>query len=107
MKLGCMYEFGPYRQDTVARLLTRQGAPVAITPKAFDALLYLVSNAGRTVTRDEIIRAVWQDTFVEEGNLNYNVSQIRKILGEYQPGVPYIQTLPKQALPLHRAGASS
>ncbi len=43
-----------------------------------------------------MIRAVWPDTFVEEGNLSYNISQIRKILGDYQPGVPYIQTLPKQ-----------
>lgn len=90
-----MYEFGPYRQDPSARTLTRQGAPVAITPKAFDTLLYLVSNAGRTVGREEMIRALWPDTFVEEGNLSYNISQIRKILGEYSPGVPYIQTLPK------------
>ncbi len=95
MKRGSVYEFGPYRQDTAARILTRQGTPVAITPKTFDALLYLVSNAGRPVTREEMIRAVWPDTFVEEGNLNYNISQIRKILDEYEPGVPYIQTLPK------------
>src|SRR4029077_9747764 len=83
-------------QDPSARTLSRQGAPVAITPKAFDTLLYLVSNAGRTVGREEMIRALWPDTFVEEGNLNYNISQIRKTLGEYAPGVPYIQTLPKQ-----------
>jgi Tol biopolymer transport system component/DNA-binding winged helix-turn-helix (wHTH) protein len=91
-----MYEFGPFRQDPLARTLTRQGTRVAIAPKAFDTLLYLVSNAGKTVTREEIIRAVWPDTFVEEGNLNYNISQLRKILGESAPGFPYIQTLPKQ-----------
>src|SRR5579862_340782 len=96
MKTGAVYEFGPYLQDAAARTLNRQGAPVAITPKAFDTLLYLVSNAGRTIGREELIRAVWPDTFVEDGNLNYNISQIRKTLGEYAPGVPYIQTLPKQ-----------
>jgi Tol biopolymer transport system component/DNA-binding winged helix-turn-helix (wHTH) protein len=96
MKTGATYEFGPYRQDAAARTLTRQGAPVAITPKAFDTLLHLVSNAGRTISREELIQAVWPDTFVEDGNLNYNISQIRKTLGEYAPDVPYIQTLPKQ-----------
>ncbi len=96
MKTGGIYEFGPYRQDAGARSLTRHGAPVAITPKAFDALLCLVENVGRTVGREEMMRAVWPDTFVEDGNLNYNVSQLRKILGEFAPGVPYIQTLPKQ-----------
>lgn len=96
MKNGNAYQFGPFRQDPAARILTRDGMPVAITPKAFDTLFYLVSNSGRTVTREEIIRAVWPDTFVEEGNLNYNISQIRKTLGDCEPGVPYIQTLPKQ-----------
>ena len=91
-----LYEFGPYRQDPVTRTLTREGALVEIAPKTFDTLLYLVANAGRTVPREEIIKAVWPDIFVEEGNLNYNISQARKILGEYSPGVPYIQTVPKQ-----------
>jgi len=96
MKTGTVYGFGPFRQDTTARTLARNGSPVALTPKAFDVLAYLVSHAGSTVTRDEIIHAVWPDTFVEEGNLNFNISQIRKALGEGEPGVPYIQTLPKQ-----------
>jgi DNA-binding winged helix-turn-helix (wHTH) protein len=91
-----VYQFGPYRQDASSRILTRDGSPVAIAPKTFDTLLYLVAHAGRTVSREELIRAVWPDTFVEEGNLNYSISQIRKILGELAPGVPYIQTLPKR-----------
>ena len=90
------YEFGPYRQEPATRTLTRNGVPVEIPPKNFDTLLYLVSNAGRTVGRDEIMRAVWPDTFVEESNLNYNISRIRSVLGDYEPGVPYIQTIPKQ-----------
>src|SRR5258708_922978 len=96
----CAYEFGPYRQDPATRTLTRNGAPVEIPPKNFDTLLYLVSNAGRTVGRDEVMRAVWPDTFVEEGNLNYNISRIRSVLGDYEHGVPYIQTIPKQGTAL-------
>jgi TolB-like protein/DNA-binding winged helix-turn-helix (wHTH) protein len=76
--------------------LLRDGTPVSITPKVFDTLVFLVTNAGRTVPREELIQAVWPDTFVEEGNLNYNMSQLRKILGEYAPGTPYIQTVPKR-----------
>jgi DNA-binding winged helix-turn-helix (wHTH) protein len=94
--MGSVYQFGPYRQDADARSLTREGTPVSITPKAFDTLLYLVSHAGQTVSREELMRAVWPDAFVEEGNLNFNISQIRKLLGEPAPGLPYIQTLPKQ-----------
>src|SRR5262249_28592981 len=59
--------------------------------KVFDTLLFLVSNAGRTVSREELIQAVWPDTFVEEGNLNYNMSQLRTILGP-----SCIQTIPKR-----------
>jgi Tol biopolymer transport system component/DNA-binding winged helix-turn-helix (wHTH) protein len=68
---------------------------VSITPKVFETLVFLVTNAGRTVSREELIKSVWPDTFVEEGNLNYNMSQLRKILGEREPGVPYVQTIPK------------
>jgi Tol biopolymer transport system component/DNA-binding winged helix-turn-helix (wHTH) protein len=94
--MSVVYEYGPYRQDPLTRTLSRRGELVAIVPKAFDTLLYLVTNAGKTVSREEIMQAVWPDSFVEEGNLSYNVSQLRKILGEYEPGLPYIQTLPKQ-----------
>src|SRR5579862_9052078 len=96
MKNYAVYVFGPYLHKTTVITINRNIVPIANTPKAFDTLLYLVSNAGRTIGRDELIRAVWPDTFVEDGNLNYNISQIRKALGEYAPGVPYIQTLPKQ-----------
>ncbi len=93
---GYTYQFGPFRLDAGARILLRDGTPVSITPKVFDTLLFLVANAGRTVSREELIKAVWPDTFVEEGNLNYNMSQLRTILGESAPGTPYIQTIPKR-----------
>ncbi len=93
---GNIYQFGPFRLDEAARVLQRDGEPVSITPKVFDTLAFLVANAGRTVSREELIQAVWPDTFVEEGNLNYNMSQLRTILGESAPGTPYIQTIPKR-----------
>ncbi len=92
---GPVLQFGPFRLDAGARLLLRDGEPVSITPKVFDTLVFLVANAGRTVSREELNKAVWPDTFVEEGNLNYNMSQLRKILGEREPDVPYVQTIPK------------
>jgi hypothetical protein len=52
---------------------------VAITPKVFDTLLFLVANAGRPVSREELIKTVWPDTFVEEGNLNYNIQLPAKL----------------------------
>ena len=91
-----IYQFGPFRVDERARMLLRDGQTVSITPKVFDTLLFLIANAGRTVSREELIQSVWPDTFVEEGNLNYNMSQLRTILGEYEPGVSYIQTVPKR-----------
>jgi len=94
--MAVVYQFGPYRLDPVKRILMREGRRLALPPKAFDTLLYLVSSEGRTVGRREIMQALWPNTFVEEGNLNYNISQLRKVLGEYEPGVSYIQTLPKQ-----------
>ncbi len=93
---GHAYQFGPFRLDAGARVLLRDGEPVSITPKVFDTLAFLVSNVGRTVSREELIKAVWPDTFVEEGNLNYNMSQLRTILGESEPGTSYIQTIPKR-----------
>jgi DNA-binding winged helix-turn-helix (wHTH) protein len=92
---GRIYRFGSFRLDEQSRQLLSESKPVAITPKVFDTLLFLVSNAGRTISRDELIQAVWPDTFVEEGNLNYNMPQLRKILGEHGPGDLYVQTIPK------------
>lgn len=60
------YEFGPYRLDMDQRVLTRAGEAVSLTPKAADVLTLLVSNAGQFVSRDELLKHVWPDTFVEE-----------------------------------------
>src|SRR5947209_18137543 len=92
-----IYEFGPFRLDPADRVLLREGQVLALTltPKGFDLLLVLVRNAGRVVGKDELMREVWPDTFVEENNLTVTISALRKILEEGSSGQPYIQTVPR------------
>ena len=88
------YEFGPFRLDTVERLLLRDGEEVSLTPKVFDLLLVLVENSGHIFEKDELMKAVWPDAVVEETNLARNVSTLRKALGESPDARPYIETIP-------------
>ncbi len=89
-----IYEFGDFRVDASKRLLLRDGAPVALTPKVFDTLLHLVQHSGQLVEKDDLIRAVWPDTVVEENNLNQNISTLRRLLGEDRGENRYIVTVP-------------
>src|SRR5579862_486107 len=77
-----LYEFGEFRLDAQSRVLRRGGTAVSLTPKAFDVLLLLVQNAGRIVTKDELMKAVWRDSFVEESNLTQTIFMVRKALDE-------------------------
>lgn len=88
--------FGPFRLDPLNRLLLRDQKPLPLSPKAFDTLVYLVENSGRLVTRDELMQAVWPDSFVEDANLTVNISLLRKSLGEMDGGKPYIETAPRK-----------
>ena len=90
------YVFGPFGLDAEERVLRRDSQPVALTPKAVETLLVLLQNAGRLVEKDDLIKKVWPDAFVEEGNLAKNIFTLRKVLGEYRPGEEYIQTVPKR-----------
>jgi serine/threonine protein kinase/DNA-binding winged helix-turn-helix (wHTH) protein len=90
------YAFGPFGLDTEERVLRRDSQPIALTPKAVETLLILLQNAGRLVDKDELMKKVWPDAFVEEGNLAKNIFTLRKVLGEYRPGEEYIQTVPKR-----------
>jgi DNA-binding winged helix-turn-helix (wHTH) protein/TolB-like protein/Flp pilus assembly protein TadD len=89
-------EFGRFRLDRAQALLTREGIPVPLPPKIFDLLVYLVSNAGRLVEKDELIRALWPDSFVEEANLTVNIAALRKALGPPPEGESWIETVPKR-----------
>ncbi len=90
------YEFDSFRIDVDERQLLKGGKPVALTPKVFDILLALVENCGRTLSKDQLMQTVWPESFVEEGNLNRNVSTLRKALGEDSHYPRYIKTKPKQ-----------
>jgi len=88
-----IYEFGPFRLEPAERKLSRNDEVVVLTPKAFDTLVLLVRNSGHLLEKDELIRALWPDSFVEEGNLSNNIFVLRKALGE---DPQYIETVPKR-----------
>jgi DNA-binding winged helix-turn-helix (wHTH) protein len=88
-----IYEFGPFRLEPAERKLLCGGEVVALTPKAFDTLYLLVRNSGRLIEKEDLIRMLWPDTFVEEGSLSNNIFLLRKALGE---DVAYIETIPKR-----------
>jgi TolB-like protein/DNA-binding winged helix-turn-helix (wHTH) protein/Flp pilus assembly protein TadD len=88
-----LYEFGPFRLEPAERSLLRNNERLVLTPKAFDTLVLLVRNSGHLLGKDELIRTLWPDSFVEEGNLSNNIFVLRKALGE---DPPYIETIPKR-----------
>jgi DNA-binding winged helix-turn-helix (wHTH) protein/TolB-like protein/Flp pilus assembly protein TadD len=90
------YEFGRFRVKSDERLLLRGEDLVPLTPKAFDILLTLLENDGRIVNKDDLMKKVWPNTFVEEGNLTQNVSLLRKALGESANGPQFIETVPRR-----------
>jgi len=91
---GPVYAFGVFRLDPAERTLLRDGQPVALTPKAFDLLTHLVERHGRLVQKQELLSAIWPDAVVEEGNLTYNISILRKSLGDGGEDGKFIETVP-------------
>jgi DNA-binding winged helix-turn-helix (wHTH) protein/tetratricopeptide (TPR) repeat protein len=89
-------EFGPFRLDGRRRLVWRGGELVPVPPKAVDLLAVLVEQPGQVVPKEELMRRVWPDTFVEEANLSVNVSILRKALGDQPDGRPWIQTVARR-----------
>src|SRR5687767_4336690 len=88
------YQFGPFRLDTVKRRLMRDGELVKLTPKAFETLLALVEQRGKTIEKDELLNKVWAGTIVEENNLNQSITALRKSLGDSRHESQYIATIP-------------
>ncbi|HTP35534.1 MAG TPA: winged helix-turn-helix domain-containing protein [Candidatus Acidoferrales bacterium] len=82
MSARAQYDFGPFFLDASERTLACNGRPVALPPKAYDLLVALVENAGRLLSKRELLDLVWPDSFVEEGILAVHVSSLRKALGE-------------------------
>ncbi|MEJ7713548.1 MAG: transcriptional regulator [Pyrinomonadaceae bacterium] len=89
------FEFDRFRLNVTERQLLASGEHVALSPKAFDTLVVLIRKNGNLVTKDEILKEVWRDTFVEESNLSNNIYVLRKALGEDSSGRGYIETVPR------------
>jgi WD40 repeat protein/DNA-binding winged helix-turn-helix (wHTH) protein len=77
-----VYEFGSFRLDPGQRTLMCKGDLVDLAPKPFDTLLFLVQNSGRVIEKDEFMKALWPDTFVEESSLTQNIFVVRQTLGD-------------------------
>jgi TolB-like protein/DNA-binding winged helix-turn-helix (wHTH) protein/Tfp pilus assembly protein PilF len=91
-----LYRFGQFVLDQGRRTLSRADSPVSLTPKAFDVLLFLAQNPNRLVTKEELLQAVWGDTFVEEGNLTQYISHLRKALGDNAEDTRMIVTIARK-----------
>jgi eukaryotic-like serine/threonine-protein kinase len=89
-----IYEFGPFQVDSQRRVLTRSGETIALTPKAFDTLLLLIQSSEKVVRKDDLMKALWPTSFVEEANLTQNIFTLRKALGERAHDHRYILTIP-------------
>jgi DNA-binding winged helix-turn-helix (wHTH) protein/tetratricopeptide (TPR) repeat protein len=89
-----LYEFGPFRVDPARETLLKAGVSVPLTPKTFQILLVLVRHGQEIVTKDDLMKTVWPDTFVEEANLSRNIFMLRKALGETAQDHRYIVTVP-------------
>lgn len=90
-----VYEFGAFRLDVADRQLKRAGEAVPLTPKLFELLVFMLANSGRPMSKEELLKNVWPDTFVSEENLSRHISTLRKILGENSDGQKFIETMPK------------
>jgi TolB-like protein/Flp pilus assembly protein TadD len=86
-----IYEFGPYRLDARSRSLQRLSEGISLPPKAIEVLLELVKRPGMVATKQDLIKAVWREVFVEEANLSQMVFLLRRALGD-----EYIATVPRR-----------
>ena len=89
-----IYAFDRFTLDPRERRLTHAGHPVALAPKVLDTLIVLVQNAGRLLSKQELHRHLWPDTFVEDVTLARSISDLRTALGLYSES-KYIETVAK------------
>src|SRR6204780_3247271 len=91
-----LFCFGQFVLDPRRRTLSCANSPISLTPRAFDVLLFLLQNPNRLVTKEELLQAVWGDSFVEEGNLTQYISHLRKALGDNSEDSPLIVTIARK-----------
>ena len=90
------YEFGPFMLDLNKRVLTREGEMIPLAPKATELLIILVLNASELIEKDDLLKEVWPNTFVEEANLTQNIFTLRKVLGDERADPKYIETVARR-----------
>jgi len=104
------YRFGPFLLDPSERLLSRDGAPVALTHRLFETLLAFVRAPGRVLTKDELMEAVWPGRYMEEASLKQAIFTLRKALSDFDDDAQYIVTAPGRgysfAVPVQQIMAS-
>src|SRR5689334_14433909 len=90
------YEFGDFRIDVANRLLFHEGRALSLTPKTVETLIALVRSKGEVLNKDELLKTIWPDRVVEEGNLTQNIYLLRKTLGKAADGKDFIETVPRR-----------
>ena len=90
------YTFDSFVLDLDQQILLRDGQQVPMTPKVFETLLLLVQNQGAIVSKEKILHTLWPDVFVEESNITFNITKLRKALGDTKQSPIYIETIPKR-----------
>ncbi len=90
------YEFKNFRLDIDECVLLRGGKPLPVTPKVFHLLKILVEHHGHLVEKDKLISEIWADSFVEDGNLTFNIRMLRKALGDEAAHPTFIETVPRR-----------
>jgi len=91
-----IYRFGPFQLDSGRRRLLRGSDPVLLPDRHLEILLQLAANAGRTISKDDLIAAAWQDVAVADNSIEQAISSLRKALGSRADGGPYIETLSRR-----------
>ncbi len=91
-----VYQFGPFHFDSGQLLLFQDQQVIPLAPKAAETLAVLIENHGKLVEKEELLKAVWPDTFVEEANITVQISALRRMFQEKSDGNPYIETVPRR-----------
>ncbi len=92
----CLYQFGEFTIDTQEQLLHYKGEIVPMSPKVFDLLYIFVTHYGVLLDKETLMTMMWADSFVEESNLSYTISILRKVLSEHDASHKYIETFPRR-----------
>src|SRR6187200_763446 len=93
---GHIHRFSDFTIDIQQKVLMRGGTAIPLAPKVFETLLALIENHGRVVLKEELMKRLWPDTFVEESNLTFNIQQLRKSLGDNARTPVFIETIPRR-----------